>query len=135
MTVQHKIVWTFEAMMGRVDAEVVCESTPDEICRTKPSHLSGCECEEFFDIGRDERGWFHVVETESDDGRETKYIHRHEASDDCNIALFMNEDPMDTILEAAADRSTTLVIGSTPFEPEWNGNGYDWKPVADRDPT
>lgn len=129
MVVKHKIVWTYEAMMGRVDARVTCESPEDALCRTKPS--PGCECEEFFGCDRDEKGWYHVVETENDKGEEIKLLHRHEPAEECNIALFMNEDPMDTILEAAGDRSIDFVIGSTPIKPEWNGDGYDWRPLDD----
>lgn len=130
MNVKHRIEWTYDGTMGRVDAKVICESSPDSVCRTRPARTSGCQCEEFFEIDRDDLSWYHVVESETDDGEPIKIIHRHEPMEDCNIALFMNEDPMDTILEAAADQYTEIVIGSTVIEPVWTGNGYEWRPVT-----
>jgi hypothetical protein len=118
MTSRHVIEWHFDKFMAQVVGKVVCQSDPDEVCRTKPSHLSGCECEEFVNVARDDRGWYHVREG---------IIHRHEPTDECNIESWMNEDPMVFIMEMYVGEQHEIPLATTVIEPVWGGEGYEWK--------
>jgi hypothetical protein len=132
VTLRHQIVWTYKAWRSGVDAEVICTSDADEFCRTTPAPDSGCDCEEYVGVARDEQGWYHVVDTFDEDDNEVKLKHRHVPADECNIALYLNADSEATIMEACVDHNTEVAIGSTSIEPEWAKEGYyAWRPIRE----
>jgi len=114
----HEIVWEFDSPIVRATAR--CNAEPDARCRMAPS----CQCEEWDDEGRDEKGWFHLaVEYGVGDDADTVVQHRHDKPSDCNICTWLNESD---ILECTGNFRMELAV--TPIKPYWVSPGYDWEP-------
>lgn len=113
----HELVWTFERDTVHVRAQ--CNAAPDATCRL----TSDCDCEAVT-YEHDERGHFHWgYDSESDD----EVRHDMWLGTDCNICLFLNEDPF--MLAELSEGSPSFEIGRTPIRPVWRYDYYQWKPV------
>lgn len=128
--VEHFINWRFDRFMAQVVPELVCTSSAHALCRSKPDPASGCSCEEYFGITRDEQGWFHVVYAD-EISYEVHAVHRHVPADECNIELYLNEDPTETILETCKATARDFPVGTTKVDLTWSGDEWEWEPADD----
>jgi len=85
-----------------------------------------CECESY-SIQRDERGPFHTVTVYIDEGpkADTEVEVRHDMApgDECNVATWLENS------DESEEESTAPFDITVPFEPEWAGDFYQWRPL------
>jgi len=121
---EHALVWEFDR--DTVNCKAVCNAAPDADCRLS------CygDCEVFSQIIR-----------HSDETFDGETVHRitHDdcdagmRADECNVCLFLNES--DCIQEMAVGgypNGPRFIIGTVPIRPSWDGDCYEWEPVAYR---
>lgn len=125
MTEAHRIVWTHTG--DEVRAEVACTAGPDEWCRWEPT----CACEEFGDLGHDDKGWFHVVDLdEPNEFGDEREVHRHRPAKECLVETWLNNDSsllIELRMTEGSARWSPYVLAETPIVPVWDGDGYSWK--------
>jgi hypothetical protein len=124
---EHEIVWRHD--QDHVTGEAVCHADPTAQCRWR----SDCDCEVWYDLGRDDNSPFHVVEeldpiTGNPTGQNVK--HRMTDGGTCNVLDFLNADPSCLPELRVVDNRGAIEIGRTPIKPFWDGDSYFWKVVA-----
>lgn len=117
-TPNHVIDFEFDPRWG-LRAQARCQET-DSWCRTAPP--KGCECESF-NPEKDDDGWFHLAYVPAEVNPDEEEVHRHTPSDECTIALFMNED--EDLLDGSP-KGEPFKLGTIPIEFEWNEGWYAW---------
>ena len=112
----HELVWTLEHQS--VVGMIVCGDT-DCIYR----YTCEFDCEWLYDVKRAEDG--SVSHDPSPYDEEKRMRHAMTRGDECNFALFLNED---TYMIPELFDGTHLEIARTPIEPVWQGeDGALWK--------
>jgi hypothetical protein len=115
----HEIVWTFDTPIVRAEAR--CNASADAPCRMMPR----CQCEEWSEEQRDEKGLFHTYE-EYVTGDDTVTVkHRHDKPSDCNICTWLNESD----IEECAGGLHHFELAVIPIKTHWVSPGYDWEPA------
>jgi hypothetical protein len=115
----HTIRWTLGSY-GRLSGSGLCTAPEGAGCRL----IGGpdCQCEEW-DPLRDEQGKPYHLANE-DASPERHYMHDQ---GECNIGLFLENGDIEE-----CGPGHEVVIGELPIEPEWDGDGYTWKPAEAR---
>lgn len=115
----HEIVWHLDGDMVR--GEAVCNLPAGADCRVTCPH----ECESW-DGGRDEQGPYHLA-YDSDTDADARHDMVPMPGDECNVTLFLNEDPgWISELHASTQRRE---IGRIPIAPKWLGDHYEFDVV------
>jgi hypothetical protein len=123
----HEIVWYLDG--DHVRGEAACHLEPGADCRvTCPK---GCEEIEGFSRDDDGRPFHTVWDEAADDEIEHQMVPM--TDDDCNVALWLNEEPA-WISEQHASTTKRHEIGRLPIEPVWTGDHYEFKATDGGEP-